>query len=312
MRSTFFDRRLSLSIISSMANSSASQSAYNRAEETRASSDARVFAAMYRYLREDLGLSEAVARSRADREKSREGAKNVCAEIEQMGIVIPGKRVLDLGAGLGGLSAEIAARGGNVVAIEPGSGWRKLAAERLAGNGLVLAAYGEHLPIRSNSIDLIVSLQVLEHVQDPPAVIREAFRVLKPGGYFYAAYENYLSFWEPHYRVRWLPLLPKPIGAAYLRLLGRSPQFLMEAITYTTFPGVRRAFSDAGFECKRRLDIQEGLRGTKSNLKWKALKSIAAISTTGAVNLAMAADFLRRLLVTAVYEMMWKPTRLSK
>lgn len=290
-----------------MENSSTSQSAYNRVEMTDAAMDTRVAAAMYQYLVEDLGLPEEVAHARASRERLREGARDVCDEIEGMGIVIRGKRVLDLGAGLGGLSAEIAARGGQVIAIEPGSGWRKLAGERLGSNGSILGAYGEHLPIRSEAIDLIVSLQVLEHVQDPPAVIREAFRVLKPGGYFYAAYENYLSFYEPHYRVRWLPLLPKALGAKYLRLLGRSPLFLMEAVTYTTFPGVRKAFLKSGFECKRRLDLLEGLRGPKSSLKWKALKGIGALSPKLAVNAAMAVDFMRRLLVTAVYEMMRKP-----
>lgn len=39
------------------------------------------------------------------------------------------------------------------------------------------------LPIRSGIIDAILSTQVLEHLSNPAEFFREAFRVLKPGGY---------------------------------------------------------------------------------------------------------------------------------
>ncbi|HWC89726.1 MAG TPA: class I SAM-dependent methyltransferase [Pirellulales bacterium] len=43
----------------------------------------------------------------------------------------------------------------------------------------------ERLPLASESVDVIVSNAVLEHVQDLPATLREMNRVLKPGGYVY-------------------------------------------------------------------------------------------------------------------------------
>jgi SAM-dependent methyltransferase len=126
---------------------------------------------------------------------------------------------------------------------------RELAAERLraVGRGAALAADGESLPFRDNSIDIVVSLQVLEHVRNPQAMLKETFRVLRPGGFFYLTCENYLSWREPHYRVFWLPLLPKPLGALYLRLRGRSPEFLYNSVTYTTRPGVIRGLRKCGF-----------------------------------------------------------------
>ena len=108
------------------------------------------------------------------------------------------------------------------------------------------------MPFRDNSVDIVVSLQVLEHVADPKAMLLEVFRVLRPGGFFYLTCENYLSWREPHYRVFWLPLLPKPIGAVYLRLRGRSPEFLYNSVTYTTRPGVLRMLRECGFDFVRK------------------------------------------------------------
>ena len=59
---------------------------------------------------------------------------------------------------------------------------------------LGLATYGEvdvfsdvcDMPLTSNSLDLIVSSSVLEHVYNPEAAAQEMFRVVKPGGYVYA------------------------------------------------------------------------------------------------------------------------------
>ncbi len=46
----------------------------------------------------------------------------------------------------------------------------------------VVNGVGEDLPFSSNSVDLVLSHEVLEHVQDDQAAIREIVRVLKPGG----------------------------------------------------------------------------------------------------------------------------------
>ena len=42
------------------------------------------------------------------------------------------------------------------------------------------------LPFRDNSVDAVIILAVLEHVQDPAAVINEIYRVLKPSGHVFA------------------------------------------------------------------------------------------------------------------------------
>ena len=40
----------------------------------------------------------------------------------------------------------------------------------------------ESLPFEDNSFDVVISTQMLEHVPDPPRVVREAHRVLRPDG----------------------------------------------------------------------------------------------------------------------------------
>ncbi len=41
------------------------------------------------------------------------------------------------------------------------------------------------LPLEDNSVDAILLMNLLEHVEDPHKAVKEAYRVLKPGGYCY-------------------------------------------------------------------------------------------------------------------------------
>lgn len=57
---------------------------------------------------------------------------------------------------------------------------RTFDAQKLANQ--VFCGAGEWLPFPSNTFDLILSHEVLEHVQDDQAAVREIVRVLRPGG----------------------------------------------------------------------------------------------------------------------------------
>lgn len=226
------------------------QSAYHLGRASQSVDvDRDIYEAMRLYLIEDLGLDDTTATTRAHLELTRKTAIVAIEALEQTGIKVSGLEVLDLGSGLGAVSEELVLRGARVVALEPGAAWANLTQRRASrhGGSIRLAqAFGEAIPLPSSSVDLIVSLQVLEHVQSLAKVLAEAWRVLRPGGHFYLACENYLSFREPHYRVAWFPLMPKWLGAIYLRLLGRDPAFLRDAITYITYPGVLRMCRDIG------------------------------------------------------------------
>jgi ubiquinone/menaquinone biosynthesis C-methylase UbiE len=139
--------------------------------------------------------------------------------------------------------------------VEPGDAWASVARQRVTRHGHpydLRRARGESLPFEDESMDVVISMFVLEHVEDAERVIAEVWRVLKPGGIFKLACENYLSFKEPHYQVVWLPLLPKRIGGLYLQARRRKPKFLMESVTYVAFPQIMRWARRAGFERTRR------------------------------------------------------------
>jgi SAM-dependent methyltransferase len=54
-----------------------------------------------------------------------------------------------------------------------------------AGPGIDYVARAESIPLPDCSIDLVVTQETLEHVEDPFKAMQEIFRVLKPGGTIY-------------------------------------------------------------------------------------------------------------------------------
>ena len=53
------------------------------------------------------------------------------------------------------------------------------------GENVDIVGSAEQIPLRCNSVDLIISQEAFEHIQNPERALRECLRVLKPGGTFY-------------------------------------------------------------------------------------------------------------------------------
>jgi SAM-dependent methyltransferase len=115
------------------------------------------------------------------------GCGNPTALIE----LKPGEVVLDLGSG-GGIDVLLSARrvapGGKAYGLDMTDDMLALAREnqRKAGveNVEFLKGEIENIPLPDNSVDVIISNCVINLSADKDRVLREAFRVLKPGGRF--------------------------------------------------------------------------------------------------------------------------------
>jgi 2-polyprenyl-6-hydroxyphenyl methylase/3-demethylubiquinone-9 3-methyltransferase len=98
-----------------------------------------------------------------------------------------GKSVLDLGCGGGFVSEELARRGACVVGVDPASALVEVAKNHARESKLEIdyrVGTGEAIPAADASFDVVVCVDVLEHVADLDKVLKEVHRVLKPGGLF--------------------------------------------------------------------------------------------------------------------------------
>jgi SAM-dependent methyltransferase len=101
----------------------------------------------------------------------------------------PGEVVLDLGSGAGAdvlISARRVAPGGRVYGLDMTPEMVALARANAAaagvGNVEFLHGYLEDIPLPEASVDVVISNCVINLAADKPTVLREAARVLRPGG----------------------------------------------------------------------------------------------------------------------------------
>lgn len=98
-----------------------------------------------------------------------------------------GKSVLDLGCGGGFMAEPLAREGARVIGVDPSAPAIAAARRHAEEEGLAIdyrVGTGEDLPVAEDAVDIVVCVDVLEHVRDLDAVIGEIRRVLKPGGLF--------------------------------------------------------------------------------------------------------------------------------
>ena len=96
----------------------------------------------------------------------------------------PAWTVADLGCGTGRTAAALAPFVRQVVAVDASAEMLGAARERLQGTPNVDVREGtlEAAPVGDGAVDLALLVLVLHHVGDPAAVLKEARRVLAPGG----------------------------------------------------------------------------------------------------------------------------------
>ncbi|MSU59250.1 MAG: class I SAM-dependent methyltransferase [Pedosphaera sp.] len=143
-------------------------------------------------------------------------------------------RVLDVGCGSGVLLARMQSLGWEVdgVEVDPGG----VAAARARG---VRVFEGQLADARfpNDHFDAVHSAHVIEHVHDPDALLRECFRILKPGGKLVFITPNTASRGHKKFGSAWLNLDPPRhlilFNAKTLRAAAEKQGFVVERLDST-------------------------------------------------------------------------------
>ena len=176
----------------------------------------------------------------------------------------PGARdILDIPAGNGIATYAFARAGFNVVAVEPdpsasvgrGAIATSLSAENLEAR--ILDAFGEKLPLDSDSFDVVYVRQGLHHARDLKAMLAEYARVLRRGGLLLGCREHVVD----NYRSSLRDFLEAQVDH---QLYGGENAF--------TLMDYRAAFVDAGLDMVREI----GPYDSPINLHPNTLESLAA------------------------------------
>lgn len=105
-------------------------------------------------------------------------SKAIYEHIREYASKISKKRILDIGCGTGNYTSLFAINNNNVIGLDIND-FRK---EKYKKKFKFTKYKGNEFPFRKNSFDVIVSFDVIEHVEDDEGFIQEMYRVLKKGG----------------------------------------------------------------------------------------------------------------------------------
>ena len=149
----------------------------------------------------------------------------------------PGKRVLDIGCGQGVLLGLMRERGFETLGVELGEESARVAREE---RGLdVVTGDLSVLDAERESFDAIVMSHLIEHVDDPVAVLERVRDLLKPGGTALLSLPNYRCIERRIFGVNWYPwCLPVHLYHFDMRSIRRAAEMAglkVDGISYLPF-----------------------------------------------------------------------------
>lgn len=164
----------------------------------------------------------------------------------------PDLTVLDLGSGNGGMLFPFAYRA-RLVALDLYVDRELLAFRRAAGIRLLhLVGEASRIPLASQSVDVVLIAETLEHLTEPRRTGKEVARILTPGGICLVSTPPRLKFAlkrDPHYGIRGLALLPDGLQRFVAERLFGNADYNVHHL-YATSWGVGRQFPRGAFRSR--------------------------------------------------------------
>jgi SAM-dependent methyltransferase len=187
-------------------------------------------------------------------------------------------RILENGCGVGMYVEHLSPFGGEVVGLEYDF---ERAMEAGENSPHIINAAGEFVPLPSLAFDLILSHEVIEHVQDDRAAVREMVRLLKPGGRIALfcpnrgyPYETHGIYWKGNYHfgnklfVNYLPVVLRNKLAPHVRVYtkrdlqrlfeGLPVKYIEQTIIFGAYDNIIARFGPFGKVLRSLLQFLEG------------------------------------------------------
>lgn len=136
--------------------------------------------------------------------------------------------ILDDGCGNGELGLELS-KLGFTIGIDPAS--RRIPEWKNTFKITFLSAAGDALPLKDECIDVIVSQQVIEHVEDVDQYLNEAYRVLKKRGILVISFPNKVFPIEGHSKLPFITYLPQSLFQIIMNAFAKR-DYLVNRFTY--------------------------------------------------------------------------------
>lgn len=156
-----------------------------------------------------------------------------------LALVGTGKKVLDIGCYTGDISLAIKEKGNTVVGLDCNTEFVKMTQKK--GIKAKFANFEGKFPIKSNSFDLIVAGEIIEHIYHTENFLKECNRVLKKNGEIIITTPN-INYWA--YRIKMLfgKTLPFAIES------GEESEANPGHVRYYTIDSLKETLQKFGFE----------------------------------------------------------------
>lgn len=149
---------------------------------------------------------------------------------------------LDLGGASGTIASHLAFLFLKTICLDIDKHAIKEGRRRYVDKKLTIKLYnGQNIPYPKDYFDIIVFRRVVSSLIKPQKLIREIYRVLKPGGLCYFEDVNKLSLLEPTYKLPFFTFFPPSVTRQVLLLLGIKKYYFG---FYRTYWGLRSLFNE--------------------------------------------------------------------